>query len=173
MGEIRLDIACVALELMKTNTSELTTSRRALEAQGFRAETNSPYVSSAETKAIFMASLSGRKSRLEAGDMLTTEEAAELVGTTRVTINAWIAKGRAIGLTQTRRGFRLPKWQFEPQIWEVIPHLSKALDTVEGWALLTFLETPLGSLQGQTPKQVIEQGKAPHVLALAAAEGTD
>lgn len=105
--------------------------------------------------------------------MLTTDEAAELVGTTRVTVNAWIAKGRAIGLTQTRRGYRLPKWQFEPQMWEVIPHLSKALDTVEGWAMLTFLETPMGALQGQMPRQVIERGDAAYVLKLAAAEGTE
>lgn len=158
---------------MKTNTIPLTSPPRDLKAAGRKPDINSPYVSSTETKAIFAASLAGRKSRLEAGDMLTTEEAAELVGSTRVTINAWIAKGRAIGLTQTRRGFRLPKWQFEPQMWEVVPHLSKALDTVEGWAMLTFLETPMGALQGQTPRQVIERGDAAYVLKLAAAEGTE
>ena len=104
--------------------------------------------------------------------MVTTEQAADLASTTRVTINAWIAKGRAIGLTQTRRGFRLPKWQFEPALWEAIPLLTRALGTGEGWALLTFLETPLGSLNGLTPRQAIEQGDSARVLELAMAEGT-
>ncbi|HEX5285652.1 MAG TPA: excisionase family DNA-binding protein [Polaromonas sp.] len=158
---------------MKTSTTSSTSFRNDCNTLGSAPNNTSPYVSATETKAIFAASLAGRKERLEAGDMLTTDEAAELVGTTRVTVNAWIAKGRAIGLTQTRRGYRLPKWQFEPQMWEVIPHLSKALDTVEGWAMLTFLETPMGALQGQMPRQVIERGDAAYVLKLAAAEGTE
>lgn len=104
--------------------------------------------------------------------MLSTDMAADLVGTTRVTINAWIAKGRAIGLTQTRRGFRLPSWQFEPACWEALPWISKALGTRDGWALLTFLETPLGALDGQTPRQALEQGHAARVVELAGAEGS-
>ena len=92
-----------------------------------------------------------------------------MAGTTRVTINAWIAKGRAIGLTQTRRGFRLPAWQFEPQFWDLIPQLARGLGLSEGWALLSFLETPLGALNGRTPRQAIEQGQARRVLELAGA----
>lgn len=118
------------------------------------------------------SSLAARMARLEADDMLSTDQAAELVGTTRVTINAWIAKGRAIGLTQTRRGFKLPSWQFEPAVWEAVPQLAKALGTQEGWALLTFLETPLGALAGQTPRQAIEQGHAARVIELAGVEGS-
>lgn len=118
------------------------------------------------------SSLSARMERLQADDMLTTEEAAELAGTSRVTINAWINKGRAIGLTQTRRGFRMPRWQFEPVFWDVIPQLAKALGTTEGWALLAFLESPLGGLQGISPRHAVEQGDVKRVLELAAAEGT-
>lgn len=109
--------------------------------------------------------------RLQADDIVSTDEAAALAGTTRVTINAWIAKGRAIGLSQTRRGLRLPRWQFEPVFWDAMPALSKALGTTEGWALLAFLETPLGALGGKTPQQAIEQGKLQRVLALAEAQG--
>mgnify|MGYP002138654186 CR=1 FL=1 len=92
--------------------------------------------------------------------MISTDDAARLVDTTRVTINAWIAKGRAIGLTQTKRGFRMPRWQFEPAMWAAIPKLSAALGTTEGWALLSFLESPHGALEGLTPRQAIEQGRA-------------
>ncbi|MFK4706181.1 excisionase family DNA binding protein [Roseateles asaccharophilus] len=109
--------------------------------------------------------------RLKADDMVSTDEAAELTGTTRVTINAWIAKGKAIGLTQTRRGFKLPRWQFEPALWDHIQAISEALNTQDGWTLLGFLETPLGGLEGRTPRQAIEQGKLARVIELAEAEG--
>ena len=87
--------------------------------------------------------------------MISTDEAAQLVQTTRVTINACIAKGRAIGLTQTKRGLKLPAWQFEPRVWDALPALSRALGTCEGWALLAYVETPLGALDGRTPRQAI------------------
>ncbi len=103
--------------------------------------------------------------------MMSTDNAARHVGTTRVTINSWIDKGRCIGLTQTKRGFRIPVWQFEPQVWDVIPDLSRALGSTDGWALLSFLESPLGALDGLTPRSAIEQGQVARVLAVAAHEG--
>ena|ERR1700754_4284795 len=128
------------------------------------------YVSLAETHSLLASSLSFRIARLAEDDMISTEEAALLNGTSRVTVNAWIDKGRAIGLTQNKRGFRLPKWQFEPVMWGLIPQLSAALGTKEGWALLTFLETPHGALQGITPRTSIERGKAQRVLEVAAGD---
>ena len=126
-----------------------------------------PYLSPAETRSLLLDSLAQRQQRLLAPDMLSTDEAAARVGTSRVTINAWIAKGRAIGLTQTKRGFRLPDWQFEPRIWDALPTLTQAIGTPEGWALLAFLESPLGALDGRTPRQAIEQGEAARAQALA------
>jgi hypothetical protein len=156
---------------MKTASTPQTSARSS--ARDTRApQRPSPYVSAAQTRSLLAGSLAARTERLQAGDMVTTEQAAELASTTRVTINAWIVKGRAIGLTQTRRGFRLPKWQFEPGLWDAIPELAKALGTSEGWTLLSFLETPLGGLSGRTPRQAIEQGDTSRVLELASAEGT-
>jgi len=156
---------------MKSIATTETTARSSRSATRSPPRT-SPYLSAGQTKALFSASLAGRLQRLEAEDMVNTDQAAEMTGTTRVTINAWIAKGRAIGLTQARRGFRLPKWQFEPGMWDAVPALSKALGTSEGWALITFLETPLGALQGATPRAAIEQGRLAQVLKIAEAEGT-
>ena len=126
------------------------------------------FSSRSETRALLASSLPARQKRLEAGDMISTEEAAEMTGTTRVTVNAWITKGRAIGLTQARRGFRMPRWQFDKQVWDVLPQLSKALGTNEGWALLNFLETPIGGLSGVSPREAIERGDAARVVELAA-----
>jgi len=102
---------------------------------------------------------------------MSTDEAATLLGTSRVTINAWIAKGRCIGLTQTKRGFKVPRWQFEPTVWPYVADVSQAFGSREGWALLNFFETPHGGLDGLTPRQALEQGMAERVLAVARAEG--
>ncbi len=103
--------------------------------------------------------------------MMSTDEAAALLGTSRVTINAWIGKGRCIGLTQTKRGFKVPRWQFEPAVWAHVAPIGQALGLSEGWALLNFFETPQGGLEGLTPRQALEQGQAERVLAVARAEG--
>lgn len=137
-------------------------ARRPTGADGF--------VSPAETRALLASSAPARQARLMAGDMLSTDEAAELAGTSRVTINTWIRQGRAIGLSQLKRGYRLPRWQFDPATWEVLLRVSQALGTAEGWALLGFLETPLGGLGGATPRQAIEQGRAERVIELAAGD---
>ncbi|WP_425259045.1 hypothetical protein ACPOLB_27335 (plasmid) [Rubrivivax sp. RP6-9] len=129
------------------------------------------YVPAAEVRSLLANSLAARQQRLGAADMISTDEAAQLVQTTRVTINAWIAKGRAIGLTQTKRGFRMPRWQFEPSVWAALPKLSAALGTAEGWALLSFLESPHGALNGITPRQAIEQGQMDTVIRIAEHEG--
>jgi hypothetical protein len=128
-------------------------------------------VPASEVRALLADSLAARQARLGAADIVSTDEAARLVQTTRVTINAWIAKGRAIGLTQTKRGYRLPRWQFEPSMWEALPRLSAALGVTEGWALLAFLESPHGALNGITPRQAIEQGLTDQVIRIAEHEG--
>ena len=132
-----------------------------------RTKTPEEVTSFAETKSLLGGGLAGRQKRLEAGDMVSTDDAAELTGTSRVTVNAWISKGRAIGLTQTKRGYRMPAWQFDDPIWTVLPAVSQALGTKEGWALLAFLETALGALDGATPRAAIERGLAERVVDLA------
>lgn len=62
---------------------------------------------------------------------------------------------------------RLPRWQFDPAVWEALPELARALGTKDGWALLTFLESPLGGLNGLTPRQALEQGLLDQVIELA------
>lgn len=158
---------------MKTETESTSTlrSKTARTRALGRAHADSPYASAAETRELLANSLGARNARLSAADMMSTDEAAELAGTTRVTIKAWIDKGRAIGLTQVKRGLRLPRWQFEPRVWDAVPKLSAALGMKEGWALLGFLESPHEALGGLTPRSAIEQGRADRVLEIAEQEG--
>ena len=140
-------------------------------AQSRHGATDSPYTTAAQTQALLRSGAQYRRDRMDAADMITTDEAAALAGTTRVTVNAWIKAGRCIGLAHLRRGFKLPRWQFEPAIWPVLQPLAKALGASDGWQLLSFLESPATALAGQTPRAALEQGTAPgRILALATAE---
>lgn len=110
-----------------------------------------------------------RRQRLAAADIISTDEAAALLGTSRVTICAWIAAGQCIGLTQARRGYRVPRWQFEPQVWPHIQRIAAARGHAVGWALLEWLETPHGGLDGLSPRLALFAGTpADRVVALAA-----
>ena len=155
---------------MKTETLHLPSDPRAGNTRT-AGPGHADYVSLGENRTLLGISLAARNARLAADDMVSTDEAAELANTSRVTVNAWIAKGRCIGLSQTKRGFRLPRWQFEPRVWPLVPKLAAALDTTEGWALLAFLETPHGALGGVTPRTAIEQGQGERVLDIAGQEG--
>ena len=130
-----------------------------------------PYATAAQTAAVLRSGAQYRRERLDAADMITTGEAATLAGTTRVTINAWIKSGRCIGVAHLRRGFKLPRWQFEPAIWPALQPVAKQLGTPDGWQVLAFLESPATALDGQTPRAALEQG-APmdRIVALATAE---
>lgn len=84
---------------------------------------------------------------------------------------AWILSGRAIGLRQARGSFRMPRWQFEAAVWAALPRLSAALGTTEGWALLSFLESPHGALEGRAPRWVIGEGHVDTVIEVAEQDG--
>ncbi|MGV8805076.1 MAG: helix-turn-helix domain-containing protein [Polaromonas sp.] len=131
-----------------------------------------PYATAAQSAVVLRSGAEFRKNRVAAADMLTTDEAADLAGVSRVTINAWIKQGRCIGISNLRRGFKLPKWQFEPQVFELIQPISNALGVTDGWALLAFLENSHEALDRRTPLVALDQGEpAERILQLAVAEG--
>jgi len=132
---------------------------------------SSPYISAAKSRSLLINSRAVLRQRLLADDMLSCNEAAELTNTTPNVVESWIARGQVISLNHPRGGVRLPKWQFEPAMRGAMADLVKALGTRDGWALLAFLETPLGGLNGATPRQAIERGDAARVFELAAIEG--
>ncbi|MBV5332952.1 hypothetical protein JZU54_05210 [bacterium] len=123
-----------------------------------------PYATETQTTALLRRGADYRRERINASDMVTTDEAAELSGTTRVTVNAWIKSGRCIGVSHLRRGFKMPKWQFE--------QLCESLGTTDGWQLLSFLETPLPALDDLAPRTALERGiSAKRIVELATAQG--
>ena len=103
--------------------------------------------------------------------MITIGRAAGIMGTTEAGIHKWIARGGAVGVSTPLRRLRMPQWQFEPLRWEALPAITTALGACEGWALLSFLESPNGTLQDLTPRQAAEQGQAEQVRAIAEHDG--
>ena len=132
--------------------------------------TEDPYSTESHTSALLKYGAEYRRIRLADQDMLNTDEAALLTGTSRVTINLWIKKARCIGLTQMRRGFKLPRWQFELDIFPTIEPVFNALQTHDGWQVLAFFETPHPALDNMPPRLALERGADPkRIVDLATA----
>lgn len=132
----------------------------------------SQYAEASETMQLLRTGAQYRRDRMDAADMMTTDAAAAMAGTSRVTINAWIKTGRCIGISHLRRGFKLPVWQFEPLVWPLLHPVAQRLGTSDGWQMLSFFESPAAALKGLSPRAALEQGVPPEkILALATAEG--
>ena len=106
---------------------------------------------------------------LSGEDMLSAEDFAELLGTTRVTVNTKRQNGQLLGLDGATRGFRFPVWQLNRE-GKPYPELASLLTQLGGpWALYRFLVQPHGALDGLTGRDALEQGRSKSVMA--AAEG--
>ena len=133
--------------------------------------TDNPYATAAQTAALRRSGARYRRDRMAATDMVTPDEATELAGTSRDTLDDWIKSGRCIGLADLHRGIKLPRWQFEPSVWPALQPLAKVLGASDGWQLLSFLESSAPALEGRTPRAALEQGIALNqIFALAVAE---
>ena len=108
---------------------------------------------------------------LGAEDMLNTEAFAEVLGTTRVTVNAKRQSGRVLGLDGAKRGFRFPLWQLdaEGKPFAELPMLHEQLG--RAWAVYRFLVQPHGELDGLTGREALEQGKSKAVMRVVKSIG--
>lgn len=96
------------------------------------------YTSAAESAAFLSAGDKFRRDRMEAADMISTDEAASLLGVSRVRVNAWVESQRCIGIPIPDGGYRLPRWQFEHQMWPMLQLVASALGAADGWQVLAF-----------------------------------
>lgn len=110
-----------------------------------------------------------RASEILSGDeMLTAEAFAELLGTSRVTVNSKRQNGQLLGLDGAKRGFRFPTWQLDEdgRPHPVLPMLFERLGR-SPWAVYRFLTSPHAALNGRTGLDVIRQGNTDAVVATA------
>ena len=102
-------------------------------------------------------------------DMLSAEDFAKLLGTSRVTVNARRQSGQALGIDGAKRGFRFPVWQLDKngRPFGALPALHAALGN-SAWAVYRFLVSRHGALDGRTGLHALQQGDDALVLAAVA-----
>jgi hypothetical protein len=104
---------------------------------------------------------------LSGPDMLSAEEFAELLGTTRVTVNTKRKNGQVLGLDGAKRGFRFPAWQLNAD-GKPYPELATLLDRLGApWAVYRLLVQPQGALGGLTGREALERDKGSELVATA------
>ncbi|WP_413709001.1 XRE family transcriptional regulator [Rhizobium sp. Rhizsp82] len=110
---------------------------------------------------------------LERGDMLSADEFARLLGTTRVTINTKRQNGQVLGLDGAKRGYRFPDWQLDSNSkpFSALPILHEMLGGA--WAVYRFLVQPHGELDGLTGREALERGRTEQAIAAAESVGRD
>jgi hypothetical protein len=101
-------------------------------------------------------------------EMLSADEFAARLGTTRATINAWRHKNQVLGLEGATRGFRFPAWQVGPdgKPFRALPQLFDRLGG-DPWAVYRFLVQHHPELRGMTGKDALHSGRADKVVEAA------
>jgi hypothetical protein len=103
---------------------------------------------------------------LKRPDMVTAEELASRIGTTKETINQWRKAGRVIGVAGAKRGFRYPLQQLNQfgQPYEVIPGILRQLEG-DHWAAWRFLLERVPEL-GMTGFEALAHSNTGRLLAV-------
>ena len=112
---------------------------------------------------------------LRGADMLSAEQFAGLIGTSRVTVNAKRQSNLVLGLDGAKRGFRFPDWQIgdDGKPFAALPGLFERLGGGP-WAVYRFLVQHHPELDGLTGREALRRGKSRQALEAAEsiAQGT-
>ncbi len=106
------------------------------------------------------------------GGTLSAEQAAQTLGISRQAVDKRRRQGRLIGLTQGRRGYAYPAWQFESG--RTLSNLEKVLGVLKGhdpWMQLTFFLGANERLNGKNALEALREDQLESVLQAAAAFG--
>ncbi len=98
---------------------------------------------------------------LASPDMVSADGLAQLLGTSRVTVNAKRKLGQHLELDAAKRGFRFPVWQLDAD-GRPYPELAALQERLEEpWASYRFLVEPQGAPGGLTGRQAAGEGPRP------------
>jgi biotin operon repressor len=108
----------------------------------------------------------------QSGGTLKGERVAKLLGISRQAVDKRRRQNRLIGLTQGRRGYAYPIWQFHNG--KTLSNLEKVLDQLRNhdpWMQLTFFLNANDRLEGSSPLEMLRSGKVEPVLEAATSYG--
>jgi hypothetical protein len=107
-----------------------------------------------------------------AGGTLTSAQVAEILGISRQAVDKRRASYQLLALTQGKRGYSYPKFQFEEDktikgLEQVLPQLKE----LDPWMQMVFFTSPHERLQGKTPINCLHKGMVNEVVAAASGYG--
>lgn len=106
------------------------------------------------------------------GGIVSAGRMAKLLGISRQAVDKRRRRGRLLGLTQGRRGYAYPLFQFANGT--TIQGLNEVLDALRShspWMQLAFFVNPNERLAGRTPLDALRRGDAEGVVQTAGAFG--
>ncbi|MBA3811312.1 MAG: XRE family transcriptional regulator [Caulobacteraceae bacterium] len=105
---------------------------------------------------------------LSGEDMFSAERFADLIGTSRVTVNTKRKNNQVLGLEGAKRGYRFPEWQIshDGKPFAALPELFERLGDGP-WAVYRFLVQRHPELNGLTGRDALRRGKAAQALEVA------
>jgi hypothetical protein len=107
-----------------------------------------------------------------AGGALSAQNVADLLGITRQAVDKRRAQNQLIGLTQGRRGYIYPSFQFEDANTLLgLADVLEELRSFDPWMQLAFFVNSNDRLSGKTPVTALRAGNQSEVLRAARSYG--
>jgi hypothetical protein len=130
----------------------------------------------AEDDPLLAAKLRGLYRRQEmlraAGGALSSQQVAEVLSLSRQAVDKRRSSNQLLALTQGRRGYSYPGFQFEEgKTLSGIEDVLKALSALDPWMQLNFFTSPTERLGGKTPVEALREGKVNDVVSIASTYG--
>jgi hypothetical protein len=125
---------------------------------------------------VLEAKLRGLELRQEmlkkSGGALTSEKVAEVLKVSRQAVDKRRAANQLLALTQGRRGYSYPIFQFEDgKTLSGLDQVLAKLNALDPWMQLSFFTTPHDRLSGKAPLDVLRQGQIDDVVSVASGYG--
>ena len=143
----------------------------------FEALSSAPWASELAAQDPMVASrLRGFELRQEmlkkSGGVISSEKAAELLNISRQAVDKRRAVSQLLALTQGRRGYSYPTFQFEEgKTLNGLEEVLKNLRALDPWMQLRFFTSPHERLGNETPIEALRGGRVNDVVRVASAYG--
>lgn len=107
-----------------------------------------------------------------AGGALTSEQVSEVLGISRQAVDKRRASNQLLGLTQGKRGYSYPSFQFEDGRTIIgLEEVLGELRDLDPWMQMVFFTSPNDRLEGKTPLELLRQELVSEVKAAASGYG--
>jgi hypothetical protein len=108
----------------------------------------------------------------KSGGVLSSGEVAELLNVSRQAVDKRRAAHQLLALTQGRRGYSYPSFQFEEgKTLDGLEEVLRNLSALDPWMQLKFFTSPHERLGDKTPMEALRSGRANDVLRAASGYG--